>query len=158
MEGGSQMKTYLKFGALMAVILGSLFYMAKGGVEDTRTYYETVPELQKMGRAAQDRRLRVGGDVQAGSIVKSGVETSFVLQWGAAALKVVYVGSEPLPDTFRDNAQALADGSLGNDGVFRAKKVQAKCASKYEAKPRQKGLSHTPEIPDKISRLEPRFE
>ncbi len=30
---------------------------------------------------------------------------------------------------------ALVDGKLGNDGVFRASKLQAKCASKYEAKP-----------------------
>jgi len=34
-----------------------------------------------------------------------------------------------------DGAQALADGKLGSDGVFRASKIQAKCASKYEAKP-----------------------
>jgi Cytochrome c-type biogenesis protein CcmE len=53
-------------------------------------------------------------------------------------MKVVYSGMEPLPDTFRDGAQALADGKLGPDGVFQASKIQAKCASKYEAKPVQK--------------------
>jgi cytochrome c-type biogenesis protein CcmE len=91
--------------------------------------------------------------VQPGTIVKNGVETSFVLHQGATMLSVVYAGSDPLPDTFRDNAQALADGRLGSDGVFRANKVQAKCASKYEAKPPQKGVSHTPEMPEKISSL-----
>ena len=50
-------------------------------------------------------------------------------------LKVAYTGTDPLPDTFKDGAQALADGKLGKDGVFRATKIQAKCASKYEAKP-----------------------
>jgi len=50
-------------------------------------------------------------------------------------LNVVYAGIEPLPDTFKDGSQALADGKLGTDGVFQATKVQAKCASKYEAKP-----------------------
>jgi cytochrome c-type biogenesis protein CcmE len=50
-------------------------------------------------------------------------------------LKVVYRGTEPLPDTFRDGAQALADGRIGSDGVFLASQIQAKCASKYEAKP-----------------------
>ena len=34
-----------------------------------------------------------------------------------------------------DGAQALADGKMGTDGVFQASKIQAKCASKYEAKP-----------------------
>jgi cytochrome c-type biogenesis protein CcmE len=105
-----------------------------------------------MGKEAQDKKLRVGGDIQPGSIVKSGPETSFVLHQGATTLNVVYAGSDPLPDTFRDNAQALADGRLGTDGVFRANKIQAKCASKYEAKPNQKGVIHNA-LPDKISSL-----
>ncbi len=147
------MKTYLKFGAIMAVIVGSLVWLAVGGVADTKTYYKTIPELQKMGKEAQDHKLRVGGDVQPGSILKNGMETSFVLHQGGTTLSVVYTGSDPLPDTFRDNAQALADGRLGRDGVFRANKIQAKCASKYEAKPNQKGVSHPAEMPEKISSL-----
>ena len=39
-----------------------------------------------------------------------------------------------MPDTFRDGAQALADGKLDKDGVFRAGPIQAKCASKYAPK------------------------
>ncbi len=46
-------------------------------------------------------------------------------------LKVVYKGSEPPPDTFKDDAQALAEGTYGRDGVFHATVLQAKCASKY---------------------------
>ena len=76
------MKTYLKFGAIMAVIVGSLVWLAVGGVADTKTYYKTIPELQKMGKDAQDHKLRVGGDVQPGSIVKNGIETTFVLASG----------------------------------------------------------------------------
>ena len=52
-------------------------------------------------------------------------------------LTVAYTGSDPLPDTFRDGAQALADGKLDPNGVFHAARIQAKCASKYEAKPGQ---------------------
>ena len=48
-----------------------------------------------------------------------------------------YSGTEPPPDTFKDNSQALADGSFGRDGVFHAKQLQAKCASKYA--PQQPG-------------------
>ena len=46
-------------------------------------------------------------------------------------LHVVYKGSEPPPDTFKDNAQALAMGVYKHDGVFYANELQAKCASKY---------------------------
>ena len=42
-----------------------------------------------------------------------------------------YKGSEPPPDTFKDDSQALAAGTYGRDGVFHANTLQAKCASKY---------------------------
>jgi cytochrome c-type biogenesis protein CcmE len=44
---------------------------------------------------------------------------------------VSYKGSEPPPDTFKDDSQALALGTYGRDGVFHATVLQAKCASKY---------------------------
>ncbi len=147
------MKTYVKFGTLMVLIVGSLVWLAVGGISDTKTYYKTIPELQQMGVAAHGHRLRVGGDVQPGSIVKNGVQVSFVLHQGARTLNVVYAGTDPLPDTFKDNAQALADGRLGPDGVFEANKIQAKCASKYEAKPPQGAVSHTSAVPSKITSL-----
>ena len=136
------MNTYLKFGILMTLIVGSLVWLAVGGVKDTKTYYKTIPELQQLGKTAEGQRLRVAGEIQPGSIVKNGTEVSFVLHQDATTLKVVYSGSDPLPDTFRDNAKALADGRLGDDGIFKANKIQAKCASKYEAKPPQR-VSHT---------------
>ena len=46
-------------------------------------------------------------------------------------MTVVYKGSEPPPDTFKDDSEAIADGSYGRDGVFHANALQAKCASKY---------------------------
>ena len=131
------MKTYVKFGTLMVLIVGSLVWLAFSGVKDTKTYYKTIPELEKMGQQAQGQRLRVGGDVQPGSIVKSGAGVSFRLHQGAETLNVVYVGTDPLPDTFKDNAQALAEGRLATNGQFEANHIQAKCASKYA--PQQPG-------------------
>jgi cytochrome c-type biogenesis protein CcmE len=149
------MNTYVKFGALMVLIVGSLVWLAVGGVKDTKTYYKTIPELAQMGSAAQGQRLRVGGDVQPGSIKKENSGTTFMLHQGAQTLKVLYSGSDPLPDTFRDNAQALADGRLGPDGTFEANKIQAKCASKYQAKPMQRGLSHETPAGSRISSSAP---
>jgi cytochrome c-type biogenesis protein CcmE len=132
------MNTYAKFGALVVVIIGVLVWLAMGGISDSKTYYKTIAELGQMGDQAKGRRIRVGGDVQAGSIVRNGAEVTFVLHQEAKTLRVVYNGIDPLPDTFKDGAQALADGKLGTDGVFQANKIQAKCASKYEAKPQLK--------------------
>jgi len=128
-------KTYAKFGLLVAAIIGVLAWLAAGGVNDSKTYYKTISELNQMGDRATDQRIRVGGDVESGSIQRLGKNVYFTLTQENIKLKVVYSGSDPLPDTFRDGSQALADGKLGQDGVFHASKIQAKCASKYEAKP-----------------------
>ncbi|MEQ1948444.1 MAG: cytochrome c maturation protein CcmE [Bryobacteraceae bacterium] len=133
------MKNYLKFGVLIVIILGALGWLAVGGISDTKTYYKTISELNQMGEQAKEKRLRVGGDVAADSIVRNGAAVTFMMAQDSLRLKVVYEGVEPLPDTFKPGAQALADGRLGEDGVFHAKKIQAKCASKYEAAPQVKG-------------------
>jgi len=122
----------LKFGILIAAILGTLGWLAVGGVNDTSTYYKTVAELKSMPDP-QSKRLRVAGDVKEGSIQRNGREVRFVLKQEAETINVVYNGIDPLPDTFRDGAQAVADGKLNPDGTFHAAKIQAKCASKYEA-------------------------
>lgn len=140
------MKTYAKFGALVAVIIGTLVWLAAGGISETKTYYKTISELDH-AKDAGGRRLRVAGDVEAGSILRKGREVEFTLTQDTRRLKVIYDGVDPLPDTFRDGAQAVADGRLGSDGIFRANKIQAKCASKYEAKPSQ------PKAPLNVSKV-----
>ena len=139
------MNTYWKFGAIVAVIVGVLAWLAMGGVTESKTYYKEIKEVNAMGAHAQAEKLRVNGYVEQGSIVRNGASVSFVLhqtpgmlQKDPVRLAVVYSGIDPLPDTFKDDAQAMADGKLGTDGVFQASKIQAKCASKYEAKPQLK--------------------
>jgi cytochrome c-type biogenesis protein CcmE len=129
------MNTYWKFGLLITAIIGTLAWLAAGGINDTKTYYKTIAEVRQMGQQGMEKRLRVGGDVAPNSIVRKGREVRFTLSQDKLRLNVVYDGIDPLPDTFKDGAQALADGRLGPDGVFRATKIEAKCASKYEAKP-----------------------
>jgi cytochrome c-type biogenesis protein CcmE len=129
------MRKYWKFGALMAVILGSLVWLATAGISNSQTYYKTISEVNQLGDSAKARHLRVGGDVQTGSIIRSSGVVHFTLVRDKLMMKVAYEGHDPLPDTFKDGAQALADGRLGPDGVFHASEIQAKCASKYAPKP-----------------------
>jgi cytochrome c-type biogenesis protein CcmE len=139
------MKKYGKFAALIAVVIGTLVWLATAGMSDSKAYYKTIAELQQMGDRAYGQRIRVGGDVAAGSIQRVGNSVVFTLmQDNNTHLKVAYTGTDPLPDTFKDGAQALADGKLGTDGVFHARQIQAKCASKYEAKPGQMGPGEMP--------------
>ncbi len=136
------MNKNIKFGLIIAVILGTLGWLAAGGVKETASYYKEIAELERLAPNEKvDRRLRVGGDVELNSISRDGRDVHFVLVQEKDGVKrrlnVIYSGIDPLPDTFKDNApcQALVDGKLGSDNVFHATKLQAKCASKYEAKP-----------------------
>ncbi|MGA8152624.1 MAG: cytochrome c maturation protein CcmE [Terriglobales bacterium] len=128
---------YLKFGGATVIILLALGYLAYTGVQESKSYYVTIKELHHMGDSAYTKRLRVAGNVQPGSIRRTGTQVQFTLMENDQILPVVYSGTEAPPDTFKDNSQALADGSFGRDGVFRAKQLQAKCASKYA--PQQPG-------------------
>jgi cytochrome c-type biogenesis protein CcmE len=132
--------TTWRIGIATAIILATIGWLAYSGYGAGKSYYVTIPELSTMGTRAYSSQLRVEGFVQPGSIVQDGPNVTFVLNQyeshsaNAASgrlLKVVYKGSEPPPDTFKDNAQALAEGTYGRDGVFHATTLQAKCASKY---------------------------
>jgi cytochrome c-type biogenesis protein CcmE len=124
----------LKFGAITVAILGVILWLAIGGIDESKAYYKTIDEVQTLNQTELEKRLRVAGDVAPGSIVRDGALVRFVLMQEQHRLNVVYEGSDPLPDTFRDNAQALADGRMQPDGTFHAKRIQAKCASKYAPK------------------------
>src|SRR5205807_3707851 len=60
-------------------ILISLGYLAYTGVQESKSYYVTINELNKMGDNAYTKRLRVGGNVQPGSIHQVGTNADFVL-------------------------------------------------------------------------------
>ena len=120
------------------VIVLALALLAFTGFQDNKAYYQNVSQLYASGETAFGRRLRVEGDVVAGTIQREARETRFVISHTDDKTKVVqtlavkYVGSDPLPDTFRDYAQAVVEGEYTRDGTFVAKSMTAKCASKYE--------------------------
>ncbi len=130
----AQASKYARFGIAIGVILVSLGYLAYTGVQESKSYYVTIRELRGMDESVYSKRLRVAGNVVPGSIRHQGSRVEFSLQEQGHMLPVVYNGSEAPPDTFKDDSQALAEGTFGRDGVFHAKHLQAKCASKYAPK------------------------
>jgi len=137
------MNTRAKFAIGSAIIVITLLSLAYVGFTQSKTYYHTLAELQGLQGSALRQRMRVSGNVQSGSIQHLPGRVDFVLEEQGRVLDVSYAGRDPLPDTFKDGAQALVEGKLMPDGRFVADQVQAKCASKYQATPGQPG-SNTP--------------
>jgi cytochrome c-type biogenesis protein CcmE len=133
--GEKLVKTKAKFAIGAGIIIVTLSCLAWVGAEQSKTYYHTISEIPSLTGTALHQRLRVGGDVKEGSIQHYSGRIDFVLVEEGKALPVSYVGTDPLPDTFKDGAQCLVEGKVQPDGRFVAETVQAKCASKYEAAP-----------------------
>ncbi|HXR38601.1 MAG TPA: cytochrome c maturation protein CcmE [Terracidiphilus sp.] len=130
----------IRVGIATVVIVGTVTWLALSGYSANKSYYVTIAELGGLGDKAYHSQLRVEGFVVPGSIEQNGTHVNFVLNEfeshspkapSGRLLKVEYKGSEPPPDTFKDDSQALAEGTYGRDGVLHASVLQAKCASKY---------------------------
>jgi cytochrome c-type biogenesis protein CcmE len=128
-----------KFGIGIGIILAIVAWEGFSAFQENKTYYVTVNELTQAQTAR--RHVRVGGIVAQGSVGRRGGQLSFRLAQDTKSIPVTYIGTDTLPDTFKDGAQAIVDGDYLASGEFRADKIQAKCASKYQAAPGAKGAT-----------------
>jgi len=125
----------LKFLVGSAVIVLVLIYLGYAGFKSSMSYNQTVAEMLASREAAYNRHIELEGDVVPGTIKRTGQVVTFDVNDKKEKQKIVtirYEGKDPLPDTFRDNATAMAKGKLEPSGVFVATSMTAKCASKYE--------------------------
>ena len=96
---------------------------------DTVVFFFSPTELAEKS-VEPDRRIRVGGLVEDGSVVKGGDngEVSFRVTDGTTSLTIHYVGI--LPDLFREGQGIVAQGRLIN-ATFEADEVLAKHDETY---------------------------
>ncbi len=123
----------LKFVLGGTVIVAALVWLGFIGFQESKAYYITVDEFNAMEGSLHGKTLKVAGDVVTGSIDRSKVPMEFEISSTGRPLRVCYVGKDVIPDTFRDGAKAVVEGSVASDGTFQARQIEAKCASKYEA-------------------------
>ena len=125
--------TKLKFILGGIVIVGALVWLGFIGFQESKAYYVTVDEFSAMqGDAIQGKNLKIAGDVMEGTIDRNKTPLEFVIGSQGKTLKVRYIGKDVIPDTFTNGCKAVVDGNMAQDGVFQARRIEAKCASKYE--------------------------
>ena len=115
--------------AAALAIVGGAAGLALYALSDSIVFFYSPTEVVQ--KAVQPgARLRIGGLVKMGSVVKSGNEqVSFVLTDGAHDLKVAYQGL--LPDLFREGQGMVAEGVLAAPGQIRADTILAKHDERY---------------------------
>ncbi len=119
-----------------AVVVLALVYLVFTSMQGTTMYYLTVGELLDRGAEAYAQQVRVGAKVQRGSIQSDPkiMTVRFVAlddKDPQRTVRVVYKGV--VPDTFKDDADAVFEGRMNPEGIFQANVLLAKCPSKYEA-------------------------
>jgi len=90
-----------------------------------------TPTQVVANEAPHGRSFRIGGLVEAGSVVrdKDALTVRFRVTDTAKTIPVVYTGI--LPDLFKEGKGVVAQGKLGPDGVFHASEVLAKHDENY---------------------------
>ena len=117
----------LIFGAL--AVLGMAAGLIMFALRDNIVFFYTPTQLAEK-HPATGARLRIGGLVKQGSLVKGdGRDVSFVITDNEKELATTYTGL--LPDLFREGQGVVADGVLASDGKFRADSVLAKHDERY---------------------------
>ena len=89
------------------------------------------PTQVAAGEAPKGKNFRIGGMVKEGSLQREadGVTLRFVVTDTDKDMAVAYKGI--LPDLFREGKGVVAQGRLGEDGVFAASEVLAKHDENY---------------------------
>ena len=99
--------------------LGGATALVLVAFNDNLVFFYSPSDLKAKAVTA-DRRVRIGGLVEAQSLSRApdGRSVSFRLTDGSTDVAVVYQGL--LPDLFREGQGAVAEGKLRSDGVFAA--------------------------------------
>lgn len=95
-----------------------------------KTSYFYMPADLKAGAPESGQRIRLGGLVEKGSIVRGGgTEVMFAVTDQDHTVKVAYNGI--LPDLFREEQGVVTEGAMRADGIFVAESVLAKHDETY---------------------------
>jgi cytochrome c-type biogenesis protein CcmE len=118
----------LTFAAIGLCLLGVAAALVLTAFEESIVFFHSPTDIAE-GKVKIDRRVRLGGLVEDGSVKKlAGAVTAFRITDGANVIDVTYRGI--LPDLFREGQGVVTEGRL-QGGLFVAEEVLAKHDENY---------------------------
>lgn len=111
-------------------VLGLAAWLVTSAFKQNLVFFFTPTQILA-GEAPQGRSFRVGGMVEAGSLVHQadGLTWTFVVTDMAHKINVTYRGI--LPDLFKEGKGVVAEGKLDAGNTFSAEQVLAKHDENY---------------------------
>ncbi len=110
--------------------LGVSAYLVLNAFQSNLVFFFSPTQVMAK-EAPVGKSFRIGGLVEEGSIQReaSGTTVRFSITDTSKTIQVVYTGI--LPDLFREGKGVVAQGKLGENGVFNADEVLAKHDENY---------------------------
>jgi cytochrome c-type biogenesis protein CcmE len=113
---------------ILALAVGLTLYAMRDAV-----VFFYGPSQAQAEHVPAGRLVRIGGLVQAGSVIKGpDGEVRFAITDNVHAVSTRYKGE--LPDLFREGQGVVAQGAFDDAGVFQAREILAKHDEKYMPK------------------------
>ena len=111
-------------------VLGVAVYLVMSAFQQNLVFFFSPTQVAAK-EAPQGRAFRIGGLVEDGSLTREadGLTVHFKVTDTAHTIPVAYRGI--LPDLFKEGKGVVAQGKLGEDGVFHASEVLAKHDENY---------------------------
>lgn len=124
-----------RFGLIAGavVILCGFGYLLYGGIGDNLVYFLTPAELLERGERAYDAPVRLGGQVEPGTVQwdADALDLRFQLTDGGTSIAVHSRGAPP--QMFRDGIGVVVEGKLTRAGVFESTNLMVKHSNEYRA-------------------------
>ena len=110
--------------------LGLAAWLVLGAFRNNLVFFFSPTQVMAK-EAPVGRTFRIGGLVENGSVKRDndGLTIRFTVTDTANTIPVVYKGI--LPDLFKEGRGCVAQGKVGNDGVFYADQIMAKHDENY---------------------------
>jgi cytochrome c-type biogenesis protein CcmE len=125
-------RRHKRIGIILAGLAGLSLaaFLALNAFQNNLVFFFSPTQVAAK-EAPVNRTFRIGGLVEEGTLKRDtdGLTVRFTVTDTAASIPVVYKGI--LPDLFKEGRGCVAQGRLGDDGVFRAEEVLAKHDENY---------------------------
>jgi len=133
--------------ALIGSALALSVFLVAMALREQIVFFKTPTDIATEG-LAPNQRVRIGGLVQDGSVLRDGQTVNFIVTDTANDLSVRYTGI--VPDLFKEGQGVVAEGRLDTAGLFIADTVLAKHDENYIPKEvsdalKQQGVWQGPE-------------
>ena len=113
-------------------VLGVAVALMLNAFRDSIVFFNSPSDIAEK-HVGPGTRIRLGGLVKDGSIVRAGdLRVRFAITDGNSEIAVAYQGV--LPDLFREEQGVIAEGALDGGGVFNADTILAKHDETYMPK------------------------